>query len=197
MSLNVEGMEDAEAAIVPWLTERVKDSQILRQQEIAVLLAQVVEEREIPIFSDRFDPTADTVVKFVRELLVSAAEACNRQPGRNRFVVKIKGDSRSKRFTLHAPNVAFEGCTPQALEAIGEEIDRSEREAEDRKVWTRFAAAVLSNTASFTSAPPGEDKPKKPGTTRAWSKVSPDAIVGYAGRVADEMLRAYRARWKK
>ena len=195
MSLNVEGVEDAEAAIVPWLTERVKDSQILRQQEIAVLLAQVIEEREIPIFSDRFDPEKDIVTSFVRELLGSAAEACNRQPGRNRFVVRLKGDSRSKRFTLHAMNVGEEAAAAPLSDPFG--FVQAASEGEDRAVWARFAAAVLSNTASFTSAPPAEDKPKKPGTSRAFNKISPEAVVGYAARVADEMLRAYRARWKK
>lgn len=183
----IEGVADAASALVPWLSERLKDAQILKQ-EIVVVLVQIIDEREVPVFSDRYDAGKDALSAFVDGLLDSAIESCYQRPGRNRFMVRIKGDSRQKSFVLHAPNVGAEGrlaSSPVTSEDI-----------EDRRAWIAFGAAAVSNTAQITKISE-ETRSKKPGTSRSFNTIAPDEVSKYATRVADEMLRAYRARWPR
>lgn len=193
-----DGVTEAREVLLTWLKERVKDAEILGQ-EIVVGLFTPTGRDDVPerlIFSDRLDPKKNEITAFVETLLDQALEDCERAPGHHRFAVRVRGDSRSKRFSLYMKNVAFEGCTPEALAAVARDIDREAEVERDQKIWVRFAAAAVANTAAFTKPPEGE-KPKKPGTSRAFNMIAPDVVSGYASRVADEMLRAFRARWKR
>lgn len=197
-----DGVVEAREVLLTWIKERVKDAEILAQ-EIVVGLFTPNDRPDPPerlIFSERLDPKKTDLVVFVNDILDQALEDCERAPGHHKFAVRVRGDSRSKRFSLYTKNVAserFEGCTPEALARVAQEIEREGIEEEDRKVWVRFAAAAVSNTAQFTKPPTEADKPKKPGTSRSFNTIAPDVVSGYAVRVADEMLRAFRARWKR
>lgn len=207
----IEGIDEAKAALLPWLIERAKDAATLKQPLVGMLfLVRDVTEpaAEQLIFSDPLFGH-DDVDGWVDELLEQAANACDARTGRVRFVVRIKDDSRYRRFTLHSGPIA------DALESnrvLAVDDDRAPERSSfvpsetliDRVLWSLFAAAAISNTAQMVK-PTTDDKPSTPKGTggrptvasRQYTSVAADTVAQYATRVANEMLKSYRERWKK
>lgn len=206
----MNGIPEAKAALLPWLKERAKDNAIL-SEGLFVTLAMVDTNANRSIFSDRLDVDAHTNVgEFVDLLLQEAADACASRPGRTMFIVAIRGDSRIKRFVL-LTNVGEDdedGALVQSDVVIDTAPDGKRtpftEAMVDRVLWALWAAAAVANTAEFTK-PTYEDKPTKATntggkvtvTSRDAKMIAADSIAHYAARIADEMLKKYRERWRK
>lgn len=200
--------EETREILLPWLKERAKDSEVLGEP-LLIMLMMETDEGDRPVFSDRWDPKKTSAAALVETLLHEAFEATSGRT-RTRFTIALRGDSRVRRFVL----VTAAEDDDEAL-VSGESREPTTRSplipnesVLDRVLWALFAAAAVSNTAQMVK-PTTDDKPTMPKGTgggrggspsvasRQYTSVAADTVAQYATRVANEMLKSYRERWKK